>query len=148
MGDRVNCTLTIYGNMSELSADIRANIEALIEELDPTNGVNLEDTMEFEEINYGDMPGALVCALKDANLSFVWTYQAGGGFGEGMEIYLAAEDDDFYYNTNAGEICILVTDIGTHKALNAIRVNEWLTEQRQKRAVEILARENAMKVAA
>lgn len=86
MGDRVNCTLTIFGEFTHTQHElITAKLFGLEAETVDIVGSGLEAA--FSEVNYGNMDfiDGLEDLLEEAECSSIWSWASGMGFSQGEQ---------------------------------------------------------------
>jgi len=87
MGDRTDCTLELGG---KTTAELWAAIEEQVRALHGTpSDRGIWANIEFEGVNYGEMPDGLQKAIENAGLSYVWRYAPGGCYDGGTQWRIA-----------------------------------------------------------
>tara|TARA_Y100000815_G_C13332034_1_gene496399 strand:- start:958 stop:1458 length:501 start_codon:yes stop_codon:yes gene_type:complete len=119
MGDRVGCTLEVWGVTTQkhfrdicvfLDNEFGGGVDDLIEELS-------DGSMYLEEIEGGDLPRNVEDVLKAAGLGYCWGWGSGAEFQSGYTVY-DPHAKETYTNLTVG----LDVHIPLHKAADEIYV--------------------------
>lgn len=103
MGDRTTCTLYVTGAVTQSQFDAIAKaVTAYDSYVDPKGLLHDgEGFLEFEEVNYGIMPGPLGDALMSAGVTYGWINEPGSSYSgaiiahcEGKTVELPLTDWD------------------------------------------------------
>ncbi len=126
MGDRVNCTLTIGG---EIDAADLAILAKVINDLGPeeycaatpaqilTDG---EAFFAFHEVNNGDPDEALLRLLRDdLQLPFIWTWDEGVEFGAGCLLHDPKAKASVEYPVSDHMLCVFAFELEEPGAVEA-----------------------------
>ena len=134
MGDRTTCNLYLYGDLEKVSPPHLVALVSAIDAIGPETYLE-EPTSEklagsganfqFHEVNYANMDVDLDAAILAADLSYVWAWEAGGGYGSGMKLYNAATKEAAEFATCDGEICLCMSELTPEKIAEARHWHDW-----------------------
>ena len=134
MGDRTTSNLYLYGDLKKASAAQLAELIQAINDADPETygeGTPSEKLAAenghfwFYEVNYGEMDSDLEEAIINAGLSYVWSWDAGGGYPSGMKLHNAETDETAEFATCDSEICLGISELTSENIAEARRWHNW-----------------------
>lgn len=122
MGDRVNCTLSLWGRAT------RAQMNEVYDMIHSIEGTRHEEIVQivehddsylyFEEMNYGTMPDELKTLLMSHGIGFCWDWDGGYDFCAGR-LLVTTEGETWRHSILDDEIVLTLTQIqdGTSLAI-------------------------------
>lgn len=134
MGDCTTCNLYLYGDLRKASASHLAELIQAIDNAGPETygeGTPAEKLAAenghfwFYEINYGEMDSEIEEAIFNAGLSYVWAWDAGGGYPSGMKLNNAETEETVEFSTCDSEICLTISELTPDKIAEAQRWHDW-----------------------
>lgn len=134
MGDRTTCNLYLYGDLKQVSPQhLDELIEAITDAGPETYGEGsaaeklaaANGHFWFYEVNYGEMDSELEEAITNAGLSYVWAWDAGGGYPSGMKLVNAQTEETAEFSTCDSEICLGMSELTPEKIAEARRWHDW-----------------------
>jgi hypothetical protein len=119
MGDRVNCTLYLGGFISSAGAEdlLEAIGQISLGKDDLTGKV----AIEFEEVNHAQLDTEIEEQMVASGISWIWVWEAGGEYGEGMSCYDAKTKEHAEFNTSNGSISLTLDEIDQEGAIDTAR---------------------------
>lgn len=131
MGDRVYCSLGLYGSATSaallaLAAVIENQCYGNARELGMLARGEAEDTgvafADFDEVNYAQMPEELVEALKKMpGVSWSWRWAPGADYNAGVKIFHAETGEEVEYTCDAeGNFTFTLTDLTNPATARAV----------------------------
>jgi hypothetical protein len=121
MGDRVSCTLHIGGFIS--ASDATDLIEEINQDGEKIDKLEEKTCIEFDEVNYANLDSRIEDLMIKIGLSWVWSWEAGGDFGEGLSCYDSKTQTHVEFNTSRGSIVLTLDEIDKDEDLEAAR--QW-----------------------
>jgi hypothetical protein len=131
MGDRTYCSLTLSGvllDMLEYKTLLQALKDADVDQLPPTpDGLDKGKPVaqfSFYEVNYHEMDGALSDLLDRYFLSYVWKWDNGDDYNEGVLIKDAVADVTYEETTSDGDFFLTLRDLDKPEIVANLRAAE------------------------
>ena len=109
MGDRTNCRLTVFGG--PLSPEDSHTLSLALEKAWPSEIE--DDSLRFEDVNYGEIYTDLKTSLTDLGLSFSWSWEPGGTYDAGILLYNAETKASEEFATSDGDFVFTLDEIDT-----------------------------------
>lgn len=125
MGDRTSCTLTLSGVLD--AQDIPTLVDAL-QEMGPDDPNEIGDMLRdedahftFEEMNYGNIYGSVKEVLIALSLSYEWSWESGGEYGAGTEIYDADTGESASLSLAGGDVVVSIDRVDDANYIKSVK---------------------------